>query len=512
MDSGGFVEPFIVMPTKEAASEAACRRDSHVVKGATSLKIITDYVEELFAVKQHGSTVVRELRAGLVTWVTMSYIVVVNPMILSASSAGTGSPISFHTACRATCFSAAVATGFVGLTANLPFGLAAGMGLNSYFRYGIIMKLGLGPESAFACCLIQALLFAGLAICGAAERMQDVLPASLKSSITVAVGVFQAFVGFQLMGLVVKSESTLVALGDLCQPSLWLSLTATLLVAALLSRKVNGALLLGIFFTAAASWLLDLPNANLPSAGASDSVGGVVVNSFGWLSLDFGPVFETPQTVGSAVLCMLFIVLFDTAGVQFGIGQQAGLINEHGRLPGSKCAYLGSAIGTGLGALMGTSPVIIHNESAAGVQEGGRTGLCAMTTALLFLVSPVLLPLIEAIPPEATAPCLVLVGTMMMTPIKDIDFTDLRIALPAFLIICVTPLTYSISAGIFVGLASYFVLRSVLLLAEAAENAGNVLGQWFTPAAAKCPEYFDRRYRHIGGNEDEETALPEFCK
>jgi len=450
-----------------------------VVRSDGPVGIVAMHLEELFAIRKHGSTISQELRAGLVTWVTMSYIVVVNPMILSVTSVGSGAPISFHAACRATCWTAAIATGFVGITANLPFGLAAGMGLNSYFRYGLVGKLGLGASGAFATCCVQAILFALLAITDIADHLQDLLPSSLKSAITVAIGVFQAFVGFQLMGLVVKSESTLVAVGDLFEPTLWLSLTGTLLVAALLIRKTKGALLFGIVFTTIAAKVLQLPNANEASAGTNVAIDGVSPNAFGWIDLDFNEAFEKPQEFATAVMCLLFIVLFDTAGVQFGMGQQAGLLDAEGRLPRAKYAYLGSALGTFLGALMGTSPVIIHNETAAGIQEGGRTGLTALTTAFLFLVSPIILPVIESIPPEATAPCLVLVGAMMMVPVRDIDFTDLRIALPAFLIICVTPLTYSISAGIFVGVAAYFVLSFVLRCAEATSAAGDAFAAAF---------------------------------
>eukprot|EP00442_Polarella_glacialis_P027018 CAMPEP_0115066886 /NCGR_PEP_ID=MMETSP0227-20121206/11068_1 /TAXON_ID=89957 /ORGANISM="Polarella glacialis, Strain CCMP 1383" /LENGTH=438 /DNA_ID=CAMNT_0002452861 /DNA_START=276 /DNA_END=1592 /DNA_ORIENTATION=+ len=402
----------------------------------------------------------------------MSYICVVNPMILSAPFADGSSPISFYAACRATCLSAAFASGFVGLTANLPFGLAAGMGLNSYVRYGMIDRLGLSAEAALAACFTQAVLFAALAASGAVDRVQGALPMALKSSITVAIGVFQAFVGLQLMGLVVKNDTTLVALGDLTQPNLWLAFTATLLVAALLVRKTTGALLLGICFTAMASQILGLPNPNKSADIAA--VSGLAGPSL--FDLDFSPALEQPQEFGTAVLCLLFIVVFDTAGVQHGIGQQAGLLDSNGFLPGAKFGYLGSALGTGLGALMGTSPVIIHNESAAGVQEGGRTGLCAVTTAILFLMSPAMVPLIERIPCEATAPCLVLVGSMMMGPVKDIDFGDLRVALPCFLTICITPLAYSISAGIFVGIASYYVLGAILWLAEATATIGSSAG------------------------------------
>jgi len=437
------------------------------------LEALCQYVEDFFRIRERGSTIPREIRAGLVTWVTMSYIVVVNPMVLS-SPGGNGQAIPFQAACRATCISAALASGFVGLTANLPFGLAAGMGVNTYVRFGIIGRLGLSVEAALACCFTQAVLFAGLVACGAADWMQSILPTSLKSAITVAIGIFQAFVGFQLMGLVVRSETTLVGLGDLTQPMLWLTMTATVLVAALLIRKTKGALLIGIAFVTLAAKMLDLPNSNdlMGDVLSGDSTGASKI-----FSLDIGAAAAHPQAFWTAVMCMLFVVVFDTAGVQYGIGQQAGLLNSEDRLPGSQMAFLGSALGTGVGAFLGTSPVIIHNETAAGVQEGGRTGLTAMTTSLLFLVSPTLVPLIELIPPEATAPCLILVGAMMMVPVRDVDFTDLKLALPAFLIITVTPMTFSISAGIFSGMATYFVLEAMLKAAEAMDVAGLAAGK-----------------------------------
>jgi AGZA family xanthine/uracil permease-like MFS transporter len=218
--------------------------------------------------------------------------------------------------------------------------------------------------------------------------------------------------------------------------------------------------------------LLKLPNANDVAFDGHAQPS----HDFG---LDFQELLQDPSSFVTVVVSLLFVVIFDTGGVQHGIGQQAGLLDESGNLPGAKYSYFASAIASGLGAILGTSPVIIHNESAAGVQEGGRTGLCAVTTAVLFLLSPMLVPLIVLIPPEATAPCLVLVGTMMMAPVRDIDFGDLRIALPAFLIISVTPLTYSISAGIFSGIASYFVLGAVLHISEVATRLGETLGMIF---------------------------------
>lgn len=482
------------------------------VTAASRFDAISAYLDVVFSVTERGSTVGQELRAGLVTWVTMSYIVVVNPMILSAAYPDGSSPIPFHVACRATCLSAAFASGFVGLAANLPFGLAAGMGLNSYLRYGIIDRLGLSPPAAMAACFVQAVLFAALAISGIVDRVQGALPGALKSSITVAIGVFQAFVGLQLMGLVVRSDTTLVALGDLTQPNLWLAFTATVLVAGLLVRKTTGALLIGICFTAVASQLLGLYHPKEASAGLSAGL-----TSEALFDLDFTPALSRPQDFGTSVICLLFIVVFDTAGVQHGIGQQAGLLNSRGMLPGAKYGYLGSALGTGLGAVMGTSPVIIHNESAAGVQEGGRTGLCAVTTAVLFLLSPMLVPVIQFIPPEATAPCLVLVGSMMMVPVRDIDFTDLRLALPAFLTIVITPLSYSISFGIFVGIATYYVLGAILWLSEAAASlggdssaAGGSAASTAKAAAAVQPALSARRL--LTCDDDDVELLPEVAR
>lgn len=461
--SSDCIEPFFVLVSDTAFSRRRRKVDA-------PLEAFCESIDAFFSISKRGSTVSREICAGFVTWVTMSYIVVVNPTILSAP--GDGLPIPFHVACRATCLSAAIASSFVGFLGNLPFGLAAGMGLNSYVRYGVIGRLGLSPSAAMACCCTQAVLFAVLAASGVVDLLQAALPSSLKSAITVAIGMFQAFVGFQLMGLVVRSESTYVALGDVTQPTLWLALAATLLATALLVRRAKGALLVSIVFVTGASNLIRLPKANnligdMPSSGAGANF---------WLDLDFGAALTNLQEYVTVVVCMLFIVVFDTTGVQHGIGQQAGLLDESGRLPGARWAYLGSSLGTGLGAFLGTSPVIIHNESAAGVQEGGRTGLCAVTTALLFLVSPALVPLIELIPPEATAPCLVIVGAMMMVPVRDKDFIDLRVALPAFLIICVTPMTFSISAGIFSGIAAHFVLKLVLWLVEAAQQVGQAAG------------------------------------
>jgi AGZA family xanthine/uracil permease-like MFS transporter len=360
------------------------------------------------------------------------------------------------------------------------------MGLNTYLRYGAVGRMGLSPQAALAACATQAALFVALAASGAVDRMQAIVPSGIKSAITVAIGIFQAFAGFQLMGLVVKSDETLVELGDVTRPGLWLALTATLFVAAMLVRRTKGALLLGICFTTVASHVLGVyGNASVPVPQIATAPSSQAETPTSWfpshtLGLDFSAAVEHPQDFGTVVLCMLFIVVFDTAGVQHGLGQQAGLLGDDDRLPGATAAYLASAFSTGLGALLGTSPVIIHNESAAGVQEGGRTGLCAIVTAVLFLFSPMLVPLIELVPPEATAPCLVLVGTMMMGPVGSIDFGDLRVALPAFLIISVTPLAYSISAGVFMGISSYFVLGAVLWVADVATSFGEKLGARLT--------------------------------
>jgi len=447
------------------------------------LGFLSEFLDRWFCLQKRGTTIPREICAGVVTWVTMSYIVLVNPLILSAPGVNGKSPIIFADAVHATCISAAAASAFIGLFANLPFGLAAGMGLNSYVRHGVIGQMGFSAERALATCFVQGAVFALFAITGSADRLQGILPASLKSAITVAIGIFQALVGFELMGLVVQSKSTLVELGDLSQPTLWLAMVATLLGTALLARKVKGSLLLAIGFTTFGAHMMGLPMSltYLNSEEHSEPVQELY-------KLDFGVMMDNTRQFATALCCMLFIVLFDTAGVQYGLGQQAGLLNEQGFLPGSSMAYLGSSVGTVLGALTGTSPVIIHNESAAGIHEGGRTGLTAVTTSVLFLLSPALLPLIELIPQEATAPCLVIVGMMMMNPVKDVDFTDVKVALPAFLIICVTPFTYSISAGIAFGIASYYILAAMLGLANFASISAESPQKKSSVALLSCDE------------------------
>lgn len=415
----------------------------------------SEWADNYFTISARGSSVSQECRAGFVTWVTMSYIVVVNPMILSATTPGVDAPISFREGVRATCFSAAVACTFVGFVSNLPFGLAAGMGLNSYVRYNVIGGMGMTAEAALACCFMQGVLFAGLTLGGGANWLQQIIPGDLKAAITAAIGIFQAFVGFQLMGLVVKSEETLVTFGDLNSPELWVAGCAILLIAVLVQRNVKGALLIGIISAAALANLLGIGLRQLDDVVVEPTekhLGG----------LDFLGLASAPQEYVMTILCMLFIVIFDTAGVQYGIGHQAGLLDKQGHLPGSMGAFLGSALGTSVGAYLGTSPVIIHNETAAGVKEGGRTGLCGVVTGLLFLMSPMVVPFIELVPPVATAPVLVLVGAFMMTPIRSIDWTDMKVSLPAFLTICVTPLTYSIASGIFTGLSVYFILTGTL--------------------------------------------------
>lgn len=488
-------------------------------------------LDRLFEVTKRGSDLRTELRAGLVMWVTMSYIVVVNPLILSTPLPETGeSPVPFRQCLYATCLSAALASGFVGLFANLPFGLAAGMGLNSYFRYSMVGELGMPVDAALGCCVVQAMLFALLTVTGAASWAQDAVPNSLKAAITVAIGIFQAFLGFQLMGLVVKSDETLVALGDLSSPRLWIALISTLLVAVLTLRRQKGAMLLGLVLATCAAHLLGLaddasswssrsapqalPGVNnrteitgdglllnaangtaaltnltaavvtnltaLPAeAAAEGSAVRFMVGGWGWH-------WAHPGSFLSAVFCLLFVVAFDTAGVQHGIGFRANLLDEEGRLPGSTNAFLGSVMGTFFGGIVGTSPVIIHNESAAAVQEGGRTGLAALTTAFLFTLSPFLAPVLERVPAAATAPCLVMVGVFMMAPVAAIDFSDLRVALPCFLTIAVTPLTFSIATGVFAGLLAHFALQGVEIVLGSLGTGGDSLDH---KEEAQDPEY-----------------------
>ncbi|EOD39645.1 hypothetical protein EMIHUDRAFT_97821 [Emiliania huxleyi CCMP1516] len=406
------------------------------------------FLDRCFCVSERGSSVGTEVRAGITTFVTMAYILVVNPTIMATAG------LPFKAAAFATAATAIVGSGFVSVFANLPFGLAPGMGLNAYFAYGVCIARDIPVGVALAIMCGVGLSFGILSALGACSLLQQVMPNNLKYATTVAIGVFQAFIGFRMVNLVVGNKDTLVTLGDILSTEVALSIGGTFLIGVLAVNR--GAMLIGICASSCFSWLSGLhplPEkfAEMPSA-----------HSF-WDQLDFAGCAERWQETLPIMLAMLFVCIFDTAGVQFGAGLQAcfaGLVDEQtGQLPGTRAAFLGASLATGLGGILGTSPVIILNETCAGIAEGGKTGLTGLVVALLFLLSLPFLPIFAAVPLTATAPCCIIVGAFMMGPAGAMDWDDLRFSLPAFLTITVMPMTYSIANGVVAGLVAHFILN-----------------------------------------------------
>ncbi|KAJ1635879.1 xanthine/uracil/vitamin C permease [Pavlovales sp. CCMP2436] len=408
--------------------------------------VIGAWLDVHFKVTERGSTLSGEIRAGTVTFMTMAYILLVNPTIL----AGAGMP--FRSVASATALSAIIGCSIVGLVANLPFGLSSGMGLNAYFAFGVCVATSMTYDVALTCCLVQGVLFALLTVCGASEFIQHIMPHNLKHAITVGIGLFQAFIGFRMTGLVVPNEETLVALGNVANPYVLLGVATTLLIAVLTVQRVQGAMLIGVVTSSCISWVFGLHP--LPeSVFAAPTLEGTFCH------FNFTEYLARWHETVPITLAFLFVALFDTAGVQFGAGLQAGLVDPitH-KLPGSTYAFLASAFATMAGSVLGTSPVIIANESCAGIADGGRTGLTAIVIACWFAVSVFFIPVFSAVPPTATAPALIIVGALMMGPAGMMDWDNFNESFPAYLTIAVMPLTYSIANGVVAGLLCYVLI------------------------------------------------------
>lgn len=395
-----------------------------------------------------GSSFATEVRAGLTTFMTMAYILVVNPTVLS------GAGLPFGAVAFATAMTGITGSSIAGIFGNLPFGLAPGMGLNAYFAYGVCVAKGFPPMVALTIVFAMGIIFAVLSAVGACALLQKVMPDNLKHATTVAIGVFQAFIGFRMVDIVVRDEHTLVALGDVTSAKVALSIGTTFLIGILVIHRVPGAMLVGIAASSVVSWASGLHP--LPSTYVE-----VPTMQFLWNDLAWEETLKRWDETVPVLLAFLFVCIFDTAGVQFGAGLQAGLIDEtSGELPGTTAAFLASAVATALGGVLGTSPTIIHNETCAGIAEGGRTGLVALVVATMFGLSVFFVPIFAAVPLTATAPALIIVGAFMMGPAGAMDWDNFKHSLPAFLTITTMPLTYSIANGVVAGLASHLVLES----------------------------------------------------
>lgn len=401
-------------------------------------------LQKLFGFVPSSMTVKREVIAGITTFLTMAYILAVNPSILSDAGMDKGAVFT------ATVISSVLATLVMAMYAKLPFALAPGMGLNAFFAYTVVLTMGYSWQFALTAVFIEGIIFILLTLTGLRQKIVDSMPLVLRRAISPGIGFFIAFIGLKNAGIVSASPATFVTMGNLHDPAVLLAAFGILLSAVLLIKKVTGALLIGILVTTVIgiplgvthfTSVLDVPPSIAP-----------VVMKFEWhnvLSFD----------MAICVLTFLFIDMFDTIGTLLGVSHRAGMVDEKGNIPHLTEAFMADAIGTAAGAMLGTSTVTTYVESASGVNAGGRSGLTSFTTAICFALALFLAPLFLAIPAQATAPALVLVGVMMMTDVSKLHLGDFADAVPAFVCIALMPLTYSISDGILMGLITYVLLR-----------------------------------------------------
>lgn len=403
--------------------------------------------ERLFGLKAHGTSVRRELIAGLTTFLTMAYIMFVNPDILSKAGMPPGSVFV------ATCLASAATTALMGLYANLPVALAPGMGLNAYFAFAVVPALGGDWRLALGCVFLSGILFVIVSLTPAREWLINAIPRSLKLAIAAGIGFFLALIGLAGAGVVVASPATLVTEGLLTDPKVLIAAAAFVLMFALAARGVIGAVLIAILAATAAAVVLHLTPWPAALVALPPSLKPTLVQ------MSFGGV--APGAIAVAVFSFLLIDMLDTSGTLTAVAHQARLVEPDGRLKNARRALSADAIGTMIGSALGTSPVTAYIESASGVQAGGRTGLTAVVVAALFLLSLFLSPLAGAVPGFATAPALVFVAALMARGLKEIDWEDLTEAAPALLTALAIPFTYSIAGGIGIGFIAYLAIKLV---------------------------------------------------
>jgi AGZA family xanthine/uracil permease-like MFS transporter len=407
-------------------------------------------LERIFALKAHGTTVRTEALAGLTTFLTMAYIVVVNPLIMGDA----GMPVAAVAA--ATCLAAAFGCILMGLMSNYPLALAPGMGMNAYFTYTVVRGAHVPWETALGCVFLSGAGFMILTLAGVRQLIVAAIPRSLLSAVAGGIGLFIAFIGLKGAGIIVANPDTFVTLGNLTAPTAALSLAGLLLIAALQAWRVRGAILLGILAIAVAGWALGLSHV----APASLSLPAMTATAF---RLNVPAAFDLKGPLGvtlaETVLVFLFVDLFDNIGTLVAVTKKAGLMTPDGSIPRLNRILLADSTSTMVGAMAGVSTVTSYVESAAGVAEGGRTGLTSVVVGLLFLVAMVFAPLVQAIPTAATAPALILVGALMIGALSEVDWDDPGVAIPAFLTAITIPLTYSVANGLAFGITSYAILQ-----------------------------------------------------
>lgn len=403
-------------------------------------------LEKLFKLKENGTTVRKEVMAGLITFLTMSYILIVNPSILSATGMDKSALFT------ATALAAIAGTLFMAFIANVPVAQAPGMGLNSFFAFTVVIGMGYTWQFALTAVFLQGIVFLILTFFNVRELIVNRIPQSLKDAIPVGIGLFIAFIGLQNAGIVINNEHTLVELGSWADKRVWVALAGLGIIGVLLARNTPGAMLIGILV--ATIFALCIGVAHLPE--------GSIVS----LPPDITPVFAQFEWTQVFTFDMLIVVftfllvnLFDTIGTLLAVASKAGLIDKKGNFPKAKKALFADALGTTVGAICGTSTVTSYVESASGVAAGGRTGLTAVSTAAVFALAMFLAPLFLIVPAAATAPALIIVGLFMVSSVVKINFDDFTESIPAYLTLLMMPLAYSIAQGIIFGILSYIFIK-----------------------------------------------------
>ena len=426
-------------------------------------------MSDFFKLKEHKTDVKTEVLAGITTFMTMAYILAVNPSILSASGMPAGEIFT------ATAIASIVGTLAMALMANLPFALAPGMGLNAYLSYTIVLGMGYSWQLALLAVFIEGLIFIVLSVIPVREAILNAIPANLKHGIAAGIGLFIAFIGLQNAGVVIQDASTGVAMGDMSAAGPCLAALGVVIIGILHHKKVKGALLIGIF----ATWILGMV-AQLIGWYQVDVEAGVYslfpsglfslpngLSTIGAACFDFDTIManfaSTKDFILNLIVIMfafMFVDIFDTVGTLIGCASKANMLDEKGQVPNAKQALLADAIATSVGAVAGTTTTTTYVESAAGVAQGGRTGLTGITVAALFTLALFFSPIFMAIPSFATAPALLFVGFLMIESLFKVDYSDAPEAIPAYLAAIMMPFAYSISEGIAFGVISYTLINT----------------------------------------------------
>lgn len=401
-------------------------------------------MQKLFGFNPKETTIKTEIMAGITTFLTMAYILAVNPSILSETGMDKGALFT------TTVLMSALPTIFMGLYAKLPLALAPGMGLNAFFAYTVCMVMGYSWQFALTAVFLEGIMFILLTVTNLREKIVEVIPDTLKKAISAGIGLYIAFIGLKSAGIIVNNDATLVCLGDLTSGSALLGVIGIVVTSVMLVKNIKGALLIGIILTA----IIGIPMGVTKFDGFF-SIPPSIEPIF--MKFEWNHIFTKEMFI--IVFTLLFVDLFDCIGTVIGVTTRAGMVKDDGKIPRLKEVFMVDSISTAAGAAMGTSTVAVYVESAAGVNEGGRSGLTSVVTGACFLLALLFAPLFLAIPAAATTPVLVLVGLMMMSSVLNVNFDNYAESIPAFICILLMPLTYSISDGIVLGHLSYIFIN-----------------------------------------------------